>query len=90
MNLIDVVRTLDSLDPNATIYATEPWSSISEIVLVGEGETSGPSPEAKGMKYLLEVFIANEVMDGFASQLGRKPTDNEKCERLIDYAINDA
>lgn len=92
MKLVEAVRDLDALDPNATIYATEPWSPTSEIVVAEELESGGPPPEARarGMKYFLEVFIANEVMESFTSQLGRAPTDAEKCERLINYAINDA
>jgi hypothetical protein len=92
MKLIDAVRKLDSLDDNATIYAAKPWSPTSEIVVAEEREAGGEPPEAsaKGMTYLLEVFLVKEIIDGFASIPGRKTTDAEKCERLINYAIHDA
>lgn len=46
---------------------------------------------AKGMPYLLEVFLAKEVL-GVWSQWrnGCIPSSDERCEAVIHYAKNDA
>jgi hypothetical protein len=88
----DVVKRLASLDQEATIYAAEPWTSESAAVVAAEPE-SGAVPEPagrEGLKYFLEVFLACEFLDGWESTLGRAPSDEERCERLIRYAIDDA
>ena len=42
------------------------------------------------MTYFLEVFIARDVLDDWTASLQGPPTLEDKCTRLIDYAINDA
>jgi hypothetical protein len=92
VQLRDIVSGLRSLDQEGTIYAAEPWSSQSAAVVATE-PTSGevPEPAARdGLTYFLEVSLALEFLEGWESTLGKVPTDEERCERLICYAENDA
>jgi hypothetical protein len=90
--LIDVVTTLESLDPDATIYVAEPWSPESSA-LVDFEPASGGLPEVasrSGLKYFLEVFVARDFLADWQATLDKQPTDQERCERLIRYSVNDA
>jgi len=92
MRLIEAIRDLDSLDEESTIYAAEPWNENSEAIVAREPEAGGLPSEAErlGLKYFLEVFIAREVIEGWMSNLDAQPTLQQKCARLIKYAITDA
>jgi hypothetical protein len=86
------IKRLASLDEEALIYAAEPWNNESVAVVAMEPE-SGALPKVAarhGLKYFLEVFTARDILEGWESNLGRKPTDEERCDRLIRYAIDDA
>ena len=92
MQLSEVVSRLASWDQESTIYAAEPWTSESAAIIAAEpvsGEVPEPAGQA-GFEYFLEVFLAREFLEGWESTLGRTPTDEERCERLIRYAIEDA
>jgi hypothetical protein len=86
MRLIDVVESLESISRDGTIYAVGPWSWDSDAVVAREQDDGGiPAVAAsQGMQYFLEVFIAKEVLED--SQLSTR----ENCDRLIEYATNDA
>jgi hypothetical protein len=92
MRLIDIVADLKTYDEELTIYAKEPWSCDSEAVLAREPDAVEPPPEAAaiGAVYFIEVFVANEFLDGWRANQQRSVTTKEQCERLIQYAINDA
>src|SRR4051794_40195554 len=90
--LIDVVRNLESLDGDATIYVAEPWTAQSSSIVETEPTTGGLPIEASnhGLQYFLEVFIARDFLDDWASGLEQTPSDLQRCERLIRYAKDDA
>ena len=92
MKLIEAVRDLNSLNDEYTIYASEPWTEDSEVIIVPEPETGALPAEAEesGMHYFIEVFIAKEFLDGWMSNLASAPTLKEKCARIIQYATTDA
>lgn len=98
MKLGTLVERLDEFDDGDAIYiiyACEPWTGDSDamVVLAPESdEESVPDHEAiaAGMTYFLEVFIAREVVEGWTASLDEKPTLAATCQRLIEYAINDA
>lgn len=92
MKLIEAISKLDSLDSEATIYAAKPWKYESEVWVGVEPEEGGLPEEAKvrGLDYFLEVFIAQEFMEDWNSSLGRQPSLEMKCDRIIDYASFDA
>ena len=90
MTLLEVVRDLDSFDKMSTIFAVEPFSEHSEVV-VSDREESEIAPKwavERGVTYFLEVFIAREVLEDWV--IDKEPTLLEKCRRIIQYAINDA
>ena len=90
--LLVITGEIESLDPTQTIYASEPWGFESEAVLAYEPESGGIPKIAidLGLTYFLEVFIAQEIIADWKSTLKKQPTADEKCIRLIQYALNDA
>jgi hypothetical protein len=90
--LIDVVARLESYDPDLTIYAGKPWAWDSEAVVAREPDQGGLPQEAgfRGADYFIEVFIAKELLDGWIASEARPTSAREQCERLIQYAVNDA
>ena len=92
MTLLEVVRTLGSLSEEDTIYAFAPWTETSEAIVAPEPDSrGGPScVQEVGLKYFLEVFIAREFLEDWAGNVGKEPTLEERCARLIQYAIDDA
>jgi hypothetical protein len=92
MTLIDIVRELDSFDNEGIICAIKPWNENSQAVVIVEPDARRMPAEAEkqGMAYFLDVFIAREFLEDWTSNLGTKPTLQEKCARLIQYGINDA
>lgn len=92
MTLSDVVARLPDFDPEETIYASEPWTSQSEAISAREPAAGGLPLEASGagMKYFLEVSIAQEFLMDWLASLDHEPTPSAICQRLIDYAANDA
>lgn len=98
VKLIKLVERLDELDEEYMIFAREPWTEDSDAMVV---PIPDPEPDAEpdqipreaaeaGMTYLLEVFTAREVVEGWTASLDEKPTLSATCQRLIEYAINDA
>jgi hypothetical protein len=92
MNLRDAIGTLGELDEDSTIYAAEPWTEGSKVVVATEPATGGLPAEAEklGLKYFLEVLVAREFLDDWRASLSVEPTLQEACARLIQYAVNDA
>jgi hypothetical protein len=92
MTLIEAIRDLDSFGDEATIYAAEPWNESSTVIVALEPAAGGPPTQAAehGLRYFLEVSIARDFLEGWIGSLGAEPTLEEKCARLIKYAITDA
>jgi hypothetical protein len=92
MKLIEAVQDLDALDKESTIYAATPWTENSEVIVAREPDSGGLPVEAEklDLKYFLEVFIAQDFLEDWLSNFDVQPTSQEKCIRLIKYAISDA
>jgi len=92
MTLIEIVQDLQTLDGESTIYAAAPWSENSTAIVAPEPQAGGLPLEAAnlGLRYFVEVFIARDFLEDWSKGLGKVPTLQEKCARLISYAINDA
>lgn len=92
MTLLDVVRELSDLDDDATIYASEPWTTDSEAIVALEPESGGTPPEAeyRGLAYFIEIDVAREFLKGFNVRRATPPSAEEQCRRLIRYAVTDA
>lgn len=92
MKLINVVSDLSKLNGDHTIYATEPFSPDSEVIVTLEPE-SGELPTQAfsiGARYFIEVFIASDFIDDWSNSLSKLPSPEETCLRLIEYAEKDA
>jgi hypothetical protein len=90
LTLLEAVRDLASLDDTSTIYAAEPFTENSEVLVAAEQQsrTLPKEVEERGLKYFLEVFIAREVLEDWVTDA--EPTLQEKCARIIQYANTDA
>lgn len=86
MTLEELLRQLETLDHEATILATTPWTRSSFAQVVTEPEDgSVASMERDGMSYFLEVAIARELRDALPHL-----SVGEFCDRVVSYAVNDA
>jgi hypothetical protein len=92
MKLLEVIRDLETLDEESTIYTAEPWTEDSEVVVLREPDSGGLPAEAerRDLKYFLEVLIARDFAADWASHLSTQPSLQQKCTRLIKYATTDA
>ena len=93
MTLAELMTQLDGLDDDLTIYAEKSpdWSVDSLAVALPEPEEGGVPAEARGMSYLLEVFLAKDVVEAWSGgRGGREPTAKERCDAVIYYAERDA
>jgi hypothetical protein len=90
--LIDVIANLRSQDGDLTIYATRPWTCDSLAVVAREPDDRGVPREAAslGAEYFIEVFVAGEFLEGWMATSPGPRSDVDRCERLIQYAIDDA
>src|SRR4051794_14961302 len=96
VTLREAMNRLDEFAGNTTLYIEgdrSEWHAESDTAVgVEDVEAAIESlpPEAEGRSYFLEVAIAREVLSGWEANLGRKPTLDEKVERIIYYARFDA
>jgi len=92
MPLIDVIRNLESFDEDGAICAAKPWTEKSQAIVVVDLGARGLPAEAQklGLEYLLDVFIARNFLEDWCAGLDMEPTIQEKCARIIKYAITDA
>ena len=91
MTLLDTVRQLKDLKANLTIFARRPWTPDAEA-LVAEEPDGGELPrEAAAIRgeYFLEVSLAQEFVDDWLESRPGSSAE-QTCERLIQYAENDA
>jgi hypothetical protein len=92
MKLIEAIRDLSTLDAEGTIYASPPWAENSEAIVAREPESGGLPVEAErlGLSCFLEAFIARDFLESWVATLDTRPTLQQKCARLIEYAASDA
>lgn len=87
MILGEILQRLNAFDEEATIIAAKPWTPSSRAQVIEPPESGLVAEiERDGMVYFLEVAIAREFKEDWPSKQG----DGGFCERLIQYAINDA
>ena len=87
-----IISRLYEFDPEETIYAMEPWAESSPALVALEPEDELLPEEAKsaGLDYFLEIFIAMEVVEGWLEDQDEPKSVSDICNRVIEYAINDA
>ena len=92
IRLGDVIERLSEFDGDDTIYALEPWTEESEATVAREPDIGGLPLEAShaGMKYFLEISIARDFVEDWLASLDGQPTPSAVCQRVIEYAIDDA
>jgi len=95
VTLQEIVRRIDEFDDAEgalTIYAADPWkpSTLAVVACQRDDRRVPDEAVAAGCRYFLEVSIALEVLEHFPTLHGHQPSEAEKCERLIEYAENDA
>lgn len=83
MKLYEIIKNIDSYNIEDTIYAEEPWNLYSSSLVINEDEQGAQMNSSK--KYFLEVFLVKELLEDLSSELSLE----EKCNRIIYYAIND-
>lgn len=95
MKLIDLLDNINKFDDDSVIFV--PINSrldknievlVSRIIIIDK-PPGIQTPE--GMKYLLEVELAKEVIQVWKSwRNGREPSPLEKYQAVLYYAENDA
>ena len=89
MKLEQALDELDKLGDEDVVFAKRPWTLDSEA-LIGQLDANMRVPQwiaDQQFKYFLEVPVAKEVLEVFAS---RRPTLQQRRELLLYYAENDA
>ena len=91
MRLLDVLRSINSLDERSTVYAAQPWTQDSAVLVDLEPEGGGLpiSAHDRGMTYFLEVAVIREFLHGWEATLESVPILDEQCTRLIQFAVHD-
>lgn len=92
MTLLEIIRNLESFDNEGIICARKPWAENSEAIVVVEPQARRLPAQAErlGLDYFLDVFIVREFLEDWTANLDKEPTLQEKCARMIKYAITDA
>jgi isopenicillin N synthase-like dioxygenase len=87
MRLIELIASAsDWTDDDTAIYVTRPWRGDADAILVSPAPDTTEPVERDGTHYdyFLETFIARDVLEGLDGSA------DDWCQRLIDYAENDA
>lgn len=92
MTLRDIITEIDTIDSALTIYLLDLSNSDSEAILLEQDENGSifRTFNRAQYHYLLEVFLAKEIMDDFQVTKGRKPSVEEAVQWVYEYGINDA
>ena len=86
--LRDVVRTLDELDDEGTIYTDGSSPAARAAVVTGEPDQA---VKAAGLRYFLEVALAKEAVLVWREGRGTaQPTVDDKLMAISYYATHDA
>ena len=85
ITILNEIRMRDSLDDRMTVYAKREWTPNSEALLTQQPEDGSTVPIDEH-DYFLEAFIIKNWVD----ELESPEVSPEQCNRIIQYAINDA
>ena len=93
VTLGEILDSLSTLDEDLTFYAPEarPLTAESRAVAAMEPDDGSEPPEAVGLTYLIEVYLAKEALDSWSEwRGGHVPTTAQRVEAIAYYADNDA
>lgn len=89
LTLAQLLHQLDDLADDLTIYVRE-TNNLSPATPAIAQEVGDSSP-APGMRYLIEVALAKDVIATWSAwRNGRTPSSNERVAAVIYYAEHDA
>jgi hypothetical protein len=88
--LIELIANVDQMDAEDVIFAKRDWQSESEARVFRLTEDYRAPDEAKllGYEYFLEVDVIRQVLEEFHDRADASL--EEKCQRVIHYAVYDA
>lgn len=83
----DVLESIDKHDQEATIHVKDgPISASTEVVVLGESQVP-----PQGFRYLLEVYIATEVLEVWSKwRGGTRPSRADRVAAVAFYTERDA
>jgi hypothetical protein len=95
MKLLDLIDRIDEFDDDSIIFVpinsrpkVDTEGMVSKIIIIDE-PPGIQTPE--GMKYLLEVELAKEVIQVWKDwRNGKEPSPMEKFQAVLYYVENDA
>lgn len=92
VKLFEIVKDLEILNSENAIYAEKPWTENSIALVLPEPESGELPAEAKDLdlNYFLKVSIAMNFIRDLVTNSDTIPSLQQKCLRLIQYAINNA
>ena len=82
---LNYIRSRDDFDDLMTVYVKTPWNRNSDAIIVPQPDDGNTAP-IEGHNYFLEVFIIKDFLEDLESS----QVSVEACDRIIEYAINDA
>ncbi|MCF0265847.1 hypothetical protein KW868_15485 [Acinetobacter guillouiae] len=88
MDLIHCLQRIDQYSSEEILFVEEPWAIEANIQIIPDDQSQTVLDiNGKKYTYFLEIFIINELLEEFSE---KNMTLEEKCRRIIEYAINDA
>lgn len=90
MILLDIIDKLETLDDDLTIYQRDLSDINSELVLMKDSEFERISVNGVTYYYLLEVFLAKELVQDLVENEGDGLEPRDIAKRIQQYGINDA
>lgn len=92
MKLIDVVENIENFKEELIIFQENRDDYNSDVILSNgeEGDKGIKDKNGKKYYYLIEIFLAKELIEDWIQSLSYSPSPDEITKRLYDYAINDA
>ena len=91
MKLEDFIKERNEIDDDLIIFQKDKLSIDSEIALLKREDNDSFEVIENDVKYLylIEVYIANEFIEGWINHNKSNHSDLQITQRLFDYAIND-
>lgn len=92
MTLSEAINSWREQDEEAIIYAVRPWTKDSVALVAVDPEDGGDPDEALAISadYFLEIAVVSEFLEGWLDSRDGLATTDLICERVIQYAVNDA
>ena len=92
MKLNEVVSQLDEIEDRFGIYLKDELNIDSDVELIDQ---EGPRytvvvKDGTTYVYLLEIFIAKEIVEDWLATIDYVPGNKEIAQRVFEYGVNDA